>query len=196
MKKLERQFTVHGLGIFLNWFEMKCPKCGQIQDIVVHNSRTMSYFVIGGFFIMIEGWYYLHKNGDLIFKHNLPGTVADIRESDFAVMLWPADTEDRKCAWRILVEALACGAHLDRVQELAAKWHCDDDDAQVYASRVGARLFKDGDQWCATRKDYSDSHESPRGLGNTALEALAELCKELGYKPQKMWGATFVTLLR
>lgn len=59
---------------------------------------------------MISGWYYLHTNGDLIFKHNLPGTAADIRESDLAVMLWPIDVEDRESVWRILVEALACGA--------------------------------------------------------------------------------------
>lgn len=145
---------------------------------------------------MITGFYYLHTNGDLIFKHNLPGTAADIRESDFAVMLWPADTENRECVWRILVEALACGADLDRVRELAAKWHCDNDDAQVYADRVGVLLCMDGDQWCATRKDFESLQLSPAGFGDTALEAMAVLCKELGYKPQKTWGATFANLLK
>jgi hypothetical protein len=38
----------------------------------------------GGAIIMIEGWYYLHTNGDLIYKRELGETAADIRESSFA----------------------------------------------------------------------------------------------------------------
>lgn len=145
---------------------------------------------------MITGFYYLHTNGDLIFKHDLPGTAADIRESDFALMMWPADIEDRECAWRILIEALACGANLVRIKELAAKWHCDNDDAQIYADRIDAKIGMDGDQWCATREDFENLQESLAGFGNTALEAMAELCKELGYKPRKTWGMAFADLLK
>ena len=36
---------------------------------------------------MEQGWYYLHTNGDLIYKRELGGTAADIRESDFAKQL-------------------------------------------------------------------------------------------------------------
>jgi hypothetical protein len=145
---------------------------------------------------MITGFYYLHTNGSLIFKRDFPGIDADIRESDFAVMLWPIDINDRENAWRTLIEALACGAKSDRIKELVAKWYCDDDDAQVYADRVGVLLCMDGDQWCATRKDFENFQESPAGFGDTALEAMAELCKSLGYKPQKMWGASFADLLK
>jgi len=38
---------------------------------------------------MIEGYYYLHMNGDLIYKRETGDTAADIRESDFAVAMWP-----------------------------------------------------------------------------------------------------------
>lgn len=145
---------------------------------------------------MIEGWYYLHTNGKLIYKLDLLGMAADIRESDLAVMLWPIDPEDRESAWQILIEALACGADLERVMKLAVKWRCSDGDALIYASRVGVRLFMDGEQWCAAREDFIDLQKSPVGFGNTALEAMAALCKELGYKPQKMWGATFADLLK
>jgi hypothetical protein len=145
---------------------------------------------------MIDSWYYLHTNGKLIYKQDFPGIEADIRESDLAIMLWPIDLEDRENAWQVLVEALACGANLERVMELAVKWRCNDEDALIYASCVGARLFMDGDQWCATRKDFVDLQESPAGFGNTALEALAGLCQSLGYRPQKMWGTTFERLLR
>lgn len=144
----------------------------------------------------ITGFYYLHTNGDLIFKNNLPGIEADIRESNFAVMSWPIDIGDREDAWQILIEALACGANRDRVQDLASKWHCDDADAQTYADRVGVLLSKDGDQWCATRENFVDLQESPAGFGDTALEAISVLCKNLGYKPQKIWGASFADLLK
>jgi ribosomal protein S5 len=82
------------------------------------------------------------------------------------------------------------------VQELAAKWHCDNDDAQIYAGRIGVHLSLDGNRWCATKGSFVNLQESPAGFGITALEAMAELCKALGYKPQKTWGATFVDLLK
>lgn len=144
----------------------------------------------------IIGWYYLHENGDLIYKRDLPGADADIRESPFAVMLWPIDPKDRSCAWQFLVEASAAGANKERVKELAEKWGCNDGDAQHYAAHIDAELFMDGNQWCATGGDFTDLQNSPAGFGDTALDALGALCKELGWKPQKMWGATFHDLVK
>lgn len=143
---------------------------------------------------MINGWYYLHTNGDLIYKRELEGTAADIRESDFAKALWPVDSSDRKMAWDILVEAWAAGGRKSRLQELADKWGCDNNDAEHYSGAIGVNIFLDGNAWCATRKDFVDLQESPAGFGDTALEAMAELAKDLGYKPSKMWGAKFSDL--
>lgn len=143
----------------------------------------------------IIGWYYLHQNGSLIYKRELGGTAADIRESPFAKAMWPVDQEDRESAWRICVEALAVGASPERVKELASKWKCDDDDAQEYAKRAGCVLKMDGDQWCATRTDFVNLQESPAGFGDTALEAMASLAKELGLRAGKMWNAGFSDLL-
>lgn len=145
---------------------------------------------------MITGWYYLHTNGDLIYKRELGGTAADIRESDFAKALWPIDPTDRKGAWDILVESLASGADKSRVQQLALKWNCNDKDAQHYANAINAKIFKDGNQWCITRQDFINLQESPAGFGDTCLGAFAELAKKLGYKPSKMWGAKFSDLLK
>lgn len=144
----------------------------------------------------IEGWYYLHTNGSLIYKRDLDGTAADIRESDFARHLWACDPTDREGAWSICVEALAIGADKARVTELAAKWHCDYTDADVYAERVGCKLSLDGNAWCATRADFINLQESPAGFGATKLEAMAELAKALGFRPAKMWGNTFADLLK
>lgn len=145
---------------------------------------------------MIQGWYYLHTNGDLIYKPDMDGTeVADIRESNFARGLWAIDTEDRESFWSIVVESFAAGANEKRVQELAKKWQCDDEDAKVYAERIGAKLFKDGTSWCATKSDFKNLQESPAGFGEHAYEALGKLCKILGYTASKMWGPTFKALL-
>jgi hypothetical protein len=144
----------------------------------------------------MEGWYYLHENGDLIYKPEHGGTAADIRDSDFARGLWPMDPTDRAGAWRILVEGLAAGANAQRVKALADKWGCDDEDGMIYADRVGALIQKDGSQWMASRKDFVNVQESVVGFGASVYEALAELAKGLGYRPSKMWGATFPDLLK
>lgn len=142
----------------------------------------------------VVGWYYQHENGSLIYK---PGAdaYADIQDSDFVRALWPLNPGDRATAWRIVVEAGAGGADAVRVAELANLWKCSDLDAARYAEHLGARLYMDGDAWCATRSDFQNLQESPAGFGETAREAFAELAKELGYKPQKMWGASFEHLV-
>lgn len=143
----------------------------------------------------IQGWYYLHVNGELIYKPS-PDAAMDIRDSDLARALWPMDPSDRMGAWAILIEASVAGANRARINELAKKWQCDDLDAQQYVGRAGCRLFMDGDQWCATKADFINIQESPCGFGETALEAMADLCKGLGYRPAKMWGTSFADLLR
>ena len=144
----------------------------------------------------LEGWYYLHENGELIYKRELGGTAADIHESPFARALWPCDPSDRGGAWSILIEALAAGANKQRIAELAEKWNCSNDDAINYAERYGVSLGMDGSAFCATRTDFVNLQESPAGFGDSYLEAMAELCKELGYIPSKMWGAGFPELLK
>ena len=143
----------------------------------------------------ITGWYYLHENNDLIYKPS-PDAIADIRDSDFAKCVWPIDPENRELAWDILVESLALGAKESRIITLAAKWNCTDADADIYADRVGVKITTDGNQFCATRLDFLDLQQSPAGFGDSKLEAMAALAKELGLKPGKMWRDTFKELLK
>ena len=135
----------------------------------------------------IEGWYYLHTNGDLIYKRDFPGVASDIRESSFAKSMWPIDTTDRAGAWRILVEALSLGANKGRIEELAKLWGCTDEDATHYAEYLSVELDVDGNYLCAKQPGFVNLQESIAGFGNTYLEALADLCKNIGFTGGKMW---------
>ena len=143
----------------------------------------------------IIGWYYLHTNGELIYKREIDGTAADIRESPFAIGLWPMDPEDRAGAWQICVEGLAAGANKERVLNLASLWECDENDAPNYASFLGCSIYMDGNKWCAVGPKFRNLQEDHAGFGNTPVEAFAELCRALGFRPSKMWGHTFKSLL-
>lgn len=145
----------------------------------------------------VSGVYYLHTNGNLIFKRRVgdDNVSADMRDSDFVRAFWPVSTADRASAWHLLVEATALSANADQVRALAAKWGCDNNDALEYASRVRCSVFPDERVWCATRLDFINVQESPCGFGDTALEAMGAMAKELGYTGQRLWGATFASLL-
>lgn len=69
------------------------------------------------------GYYYLHQNGDLIFKPSMPHLLEDFRESDLVVRWWPFYKDNQKQAELILKQAWESGASLERLAELAEKWH-------------------------------------------------------------------------
>lgn len=144
----------------------------------------------------LTGWYYLHINKELIYKPETDGsTAADIRESNFCHSMWPIDPSDRAGAWSLLVEAKSLGANPERIKGLAEKWGCNDADAQKYADYLGLTLQMDGNKWCATPPWFTNLQESAAGFGDTCLDAMADLCKELGFTGGKMWNTTFETLL-
>ena len=143
---------------------------------------------------MIDGYMYLHTNGDLIYKKAFDGVEADLRESGFVRMFWPIDIQQRYDAWRCLVEAKALGANESRIDELAKKWGCHDDDADNFANCLGLQLFIDGASWCAVRADFVNLAESPAGFGDSCLDAISELLNALGFKPCKTWGHTIKDL--
>lgn len=144
----------------------------------------------------VVGYYYLHENGQMIYKPYDDGRVADFRESPFVRAFWPVDPQRRETAWQILVEALAAGANPQGVTALASKWGCTDVDAAVYASMIGVTLDPDGNQWCAKPPGFVDLQSSKAGFGSTCLEAMADLAKMLGFRPSTFWGMTFQGLLK
>lgn len=119
-----------------------------------------------------NGFYYLHANGDLIFRRYRPEA-----DSDFVRKVWVIDTDDRLTAWTLTIEALALGARRERIDALASLWGLTDADAVEYAARAGLTLDRDGNAWCATGPRFVDLATSPAGFGGTALEAFADLVR-------------------
>jgi hypothetical protein len=142
----------------------------------------------------IVGYYYQHKNGSLIYKSGTEAIV-DIRDSDLCLSAWPWDGS-RLAAWNLLVEAKSLGVNNERIDELIDKWSCDDLDADNYASYIGVILGEDGNQKTAKLPNFINLSESHCGFGETYLEAMADLCKQLGYKGGKTWNSTFQSLIK
>ena len=154
----------------------------------IHAQRQMEIDPMGG-------WYYLHQNGSLIYKSSTSTLLQDLRESSFVVGIWPAAPLHRENLWGILVEALAAGAR-DDVYRLAADSGCTDDDAQIYADRVGLLLCRAGDEWCAM-SERNLKFRAPFGFGEHPVDAFAALARVLGYRPSKnFWTPTFKDLVK
>ena len=125
------------------------------------------------------GYYYLHTNGDLIYKRYLDAEqVADFEESPFVKRYWLLDVKDRAVAWFIAIEAAALGARPNRIKDIREKWKLTDEDALIFVGRVGLILQKDGNQWMAAFDDFTNLQDSQTGFGNTCFDALVELSKE------------------
>jgi len=90
-----------------------------------------------------DGWYYLHENGDLIWKRFEPEA-----DSTFVKKVWRVDTTDRFSAWKIVLEAFALGGRVDRLLELSEKWKLTFEDSVELLKRTPIKavtgLMSDG----------------------------------------------------
>ena len=85
----------------------------------------------------MQWYYYLHTNGDLIGKNPVVvDSDPSYFDSDFVKRTWKIETEDRESCWIMLLEAVALGACIDRVRELADKWKCDKADSIEMILRI------------------------------------------------------------
>lgn len=116
----------------------------------------------------IAGYMYLHENGALIYKRAAPGLIEDFEQSDHVKIWWPIEPEDRRGAWRILIEATAHGASPDQVFQRERTWGCDTADAQEYARREGIKLLEEYGTWYASK-------DGVMGVGQCPLDAFVSL---------------------
>jgi len=77
-----------------------------------------------------EWYYYLHEDGNLISTNPL---VLDAEpkyfESIFAKKVWKLNMNDRGSLWSFVLEALANGAKIESVQQLAILWRLTIEDS-------------------------------------------------------------------
>ena len=69
-----------------------------------------------------DGFYYLHENGNLIFKPAIVANDPSYFDSPFVKKVWHVDSTNRLNAWKIVLEGFFYGANVDRLKELANKW--------------------------------------------------------------------------
>lgn len=119
----------------------------------------------------ITGYYYLHANGEVIFRPIQPGLMDDFENSDLVRCYWPFDATDRRGAWRILIEATASGATRERIADLAKQWQCTDADAKIYARKEGIDLIN-------VNGEYRAVLDGQTGRAYTALGAFVSLYKQ------------------
>jgi hypothetical protein len=134
-----------------------------------------------------DGYYYLHVNGDVIFKRDLGGTYEDLVDTDFAVHIWHPDKTDRADAWELVVEAMAFGANAGRLTQLEERWGLDEDDGLIYCERLRIQTHygetENGPLWTA-RIDGNDGRVY-EAASVRLLPALAELARQVGCCPNK-----------
>ncbi|HUT88725.1 MAG TPA: hypothetical protein VMY37_04465 [Thermoguttaceae bacterium] len=82
----------------------------------------------------MPGYYYLHVNGDMIYKPH--GDPADFAESDFVRCWWPVDKTDRGAGWKVVLEGFALGGNEQRLVELANKFGLTYEDSIQMLGRV------------------------------------------------------------
>lgn len=138
---------------------------------------------------------YLHVNGELIFKPAEKTVIDGIVESDLCTAMWYV-SPDRMDMWCLLVEAAAAGADMDKLAFLADKWGATDEDALIFAKRVGLELER-GEfiKWTVGALPFHPVTD-PMGMGVTPLEAFALLCRKLRYIPGKPAEKSFLTLIQ
>jgi len=81
---------------------------------------------------MRDGFYYLHTNGEMIFKRFEPES-----DSPFVKKVWALDISNRMDAWKIALEGLFLGARTERIEELAKKWGLTFEDSIEMLMRRG-----------------------------------------------------------
>lgn len=124
----------------------------------------------------MDGYYYLHTGGDLIFKPtSVVNADPEYFDSPFVRKVWPIDKKDRATAYITVIEAAVMGAHQNRLNHLIDHWGLTDDDAKEFCQRARFDFEWDenivaGPGWRVTHQD--DDPKDQIGEGSSLILAL------------------------
>jgi len=142
---------------------------------------------------MSAAFYYLHENGDLIYKNPQFINEEDFIESPFVKTYWFLDTTRRETVWEFLIEAYGY-ASKNRIYDLCSKWGIDDKDAIYYIkylNNISNKKF---------RYEFGESNmlefDNIILKGNSYLHMLNSICHSIKYKIEKPRINTFHNLLK
>ena len=121
----------------------------------------------------MDGYYYLHTNGDLIHKSKHADT-SDFEESDFVKQWWVIDLESRMDVYNMLIRASMLGVKKERVAKLIKHWNITDSDAENYVDGVGLVWKMDGNAFCVHSPNFTNLQENNAGFGDTLFEAICD----------------------
>ncbi len=123
----------------------------------------------------MKWYYYLHTNGDLIGKNPVVvDSDPSYFDSDFVQKVWCIETEERGDCWKLVLEALAKGARIDRVKELVEKWKMDKADSFEMIAR--------------TPLDEAKPNVLMRGGMSIFIEKILGMDVDEYWKEVKAWG--------
>ncbi len=120
-------------------------------------------------------FYYLHTNGELIWKKFRPES-----DSPFVRKIWTLRPDERESCYIILVEAACMGANMTRILELAKHWGCDGADGLTFCERMGficqPKECEAGNGFELWHKE--DAPERTHGWGSSPLLALISYTRQ------------------
>lgn len=119
-------------------------------------------------------YYYLHENGDLIYKNPKAYSTEDFEESPFVKIYWIIDLENRLDAYHMLISASICGAKQDRIDDLKKKWGITDKDTQVYCDYVNIVYKETENGWIVYGGGLTKGEIKIYGRGNNLFSAVVD----------------------
>lgn len=126
------------------------------------------------------GFFYLHTNGELIYKPE--ATISrrqDLEESDFVVQYWPVASNHRTSLWTCLIEAAARGANQSCIDHMKKTHDITNEDAAGFARALDFKLVGNGRFFVAFNYNFIDQKHSAIGFGETAFDAIIDFQKRL-----------------
>lgn len=121
-----------------------------------------------------DGYYYLHTNGEVIYKPFIDlQQMDDFEQSPFVKRYWIADHKDRTNAWIIAVEAAAYGAAEGAIERLKKGWGLTDEDGEKFLQHVRVLHGKlDSGEWIVW-----DDHTGKNYTGESIFDCLVQIAR-------------------